>query len=44
MKENEEVKDCRSCKYGYADDHWNIPMCHNPNDCQDWSQWESKEG
>lgn len=40
---SEEVKDCRNCKWGYADDHWEIPMCHYSGTCDDWEKWEPKE-
>jgi len=38
----EKPHDCRTCKYGWADDHWNIPFCHKDN-CVKWELWEPKE-
>ena len=29
------MHDCRDCKYGWEDDHWNIPMCHYSGSCDD---------
>ena len=34
------VKDCRSCKYGFADDHVNVPMCHHGDTCKNFELWE----
>lgn len=39
----EKIKDCRNCEYGYADDHWNTPMCHYNGMCNNWERWEPKE-
>ena len=38
------VKDCRTCRYGYVDDHWGIPSCHDRSgNCIDFSHWIKKE-
>jgi len=34
------LKDCHSCKYGFADDHINIPMCHHRDTCKNFELWE----
>lgn len=33
------VKDCRNCKYGKYNDHYETWFCYIPDDCIDWNQW-----
>lgn len=35
-----DVRDCTTCRFGWADDHWNTPTCHHT--CHNWEQWEPK--
>lgn len=34
------IKDCRNCKHGRYNDHWDTYFCYCPNDCNDWDKWE----
>jgi Flp pilus assembly protein TadG len=34
------IKDCRNCKHGHFNDHWDTYFCYNPNLCEDWDKWE----
>ena len=34
------IKDCRNCKYGNYNDHWNIYFCYHSGNCNDWDKWE----
>ena len=36
-------KDCRNCKYGKWNDHFDNYLCYNPKNCTDWDLWESEE-
>ena len=36
-------KDCRNCKYGKWNDHFDNYFCYNPKNCTDWDLWESGE-
>lgn len=40
--EEDILQDCRSCKYGWMDDHWKVPTCHCPARCNKWERWEPK--
>ena len=35
-------KDCRTCKYGHYNDHWDLPFCYNNKECKEWELWEPK--
>lgn len=35
------LKDCRNCKYGQYNDHWDTYFCYNSGNCEDWNLWES---
>lgn len=41
------MKDCTTCKYGFVDEQFGFPMCHNPlrfsKDCVDFNMHEEKE-
>ena len=36
-------KDCRNCKYGKWNDHFDNYLCYNPKNCTDWDLWETEE-
>ena len=35
------LKDCRNCKHGQYNDHWDTYFCYNSGNCEDWNLWES---
>ena len=37
------IKDCRNCKHGNYNDHWDTHFCYNPDNCVDWNLWEVKD-
>lgn len=37
------VKDCRNCKHGKYNDHWDTWFCYNDCECSNWDLWESVE-
>lgn len=37
------IKDCRNCKYGKYNDHYDISFCYNTDKCTDWDKWESAQ-
>lgn len=34
------IKDCRNCKHGNYNDHWDTYFCYHSGDCNDWDKWE----
>ena len=34
------IKDCRNCKHGAYNDHWDTYFCYCLDDCNDWNKWE----
>lgn len=34
------IKDCRNCKFGDYNDHWNTNFCYYSGDCNNWDKWE----
>ena len=34
------IKDCRNCKFGGYNDHWNTNFCYCSDDCNNWDKWE----
>lgn len=38
-----EVKDCRNCKYGEYNDHFNKPFCYCKDSCEAFDKWEEKD-
>ena len=34
------IKDCRNCKHGNYNDHWDTYFCYYSGDCNDWDKWE----
>lgn len=34
------IKDCRNCKFGDYNDHWNTNFCYYSGDCNSWDKWE----
>ena len=34
------IKDCRNCKYGKYNDHWDLYFCYYSGDCNDGDKWE----
>ena len=34
------IKDCRNCKHGSYNDHWDTYFCYCSSDCSDWNKWE----
>lgn len=47
LKEIRNMKDCTTCKYGYEDERYCIPLCHHPKrfseDCIDFNMYEESE-
>lgn len=48
VRRNMEERDCTTCKWGFVDERYKIPMCHHPErglkDCDDsFSLYEGKE-
>ena len=43
VKRIKAEKDCRNCKYGKWNDHFDNYLCYNPKNCTDWNLWESEE-
>ena len=39
-----EIKDCRNCKYGKYNDHFDRPFCYCKDDCEMFDKWEDKGG
>lgn len=37
------LKDCTNCKHGHYNDHYGIPFCYNPDNCDEWNLWEPKD-
>lgn len=37
------LKDCTNCKHGHYNDHYGIPFCYNPDNCNEWNLWEPKD-
>lgn len=33
------IKDCRNCKYGNYNDHYETYFCYCPDNCSDWDKW-----
>lgn len=34
------IKDCRNCKHGNYNDHWDTYFCYHSGDCNAWDKWE----
>ena len=34
------IKDCRNCKFGDYNDHWNTNFCYCSGNCNNWDKWE----
>ena len=34
------IKDCRNCKHGNYNDHWDTYFCYHSDDCNAWDKWE----
>ena len=35
--------DCTTCKWGKYNDHWDMPFCYNPKECNNFELYD-KEG
>lgn len=35
--------DCTTCKWGKFNDHYGMPFCYNPNECENWKLYEKDE-
>lgn len=35
------IKDCRNCKFGKYNDHWNTNFCYCSDNCNNWDKWEA---
>lgn len=40
IKSTQAIKDCRNCKHGFYNDHWETYFCYVPGACKDWDKWE----
>jgi len=42
-RDTDEEHDCTTCKHGWLDERFNVPMCHVNGNCMDWDLWEPKD-
>ena len=43
VRQEDSKHDCRDCKYGKFNDHWNTHFCYHDKECHHWELWEPKE-
>ena len=43
MNETQAIKDCRNCKHGKYNDHYNANFCYSNDNCVNWDKWEPSE-
>ena len=41
--EDDEEKDCSTCKYGDYNDYWHAKVCYNGGNCANFNLWEKNE-
>ena len=40
LETEEYIKDCRNCRHGDYNDHWETYFCYCPDNCNNWDRWE----
>ena len=41
--DKESNYDCTTCKWGKYNDHWDMPFCYNPKECNNFELYEKDE-